>query len=135
MDEFKIISVLPGLLLVVFVILAQSYWTEAREFYHRARNTLDTSINRLEYVENYRRALGMLRTISCGMIVCLLSAIVPVFISGFISILFVKCALALVSLFLIAFLGIMISGTFVIRYSKPSELLKRIQSKNKNDLA
>jgi glucan phosphoethanolaminetransferase (alkaline phosphatase superfamily) len=127
MSEFDFLTILPGLLLVVLVILAQSYWTEARDFYNRALNDSLTENERIKNVENYRRASYIVRLTSFGMILCLLSVLIQIFIPRNISTSFVKVTLVIVSLLLVIFLVVIASGRFLLKYLKPNDLLKKIK--------
>jgi hypothetical protein len=118
MSEIDIILILPGLLLVVFVIIAQGYWTEAREFYAKAQNNDISNNNHDYYIENYHRALIMFRINSLGMLLCLLSAIIPIFFLNNITILIAKLFLVVAFLILFIFLIFMISGRFFIKMLK-----------------
>ena len=131
MRDVDIITILPGLLLVVFVILAEAYWLEAREFYNKALNKTLPKDDRIAHGDNYRRALLMFRIVSFGMLLSLFSAVIPVFIPNSSSIMISKYILGVILIFLVIFLLLMTFGYFVIKYLTPKQLLEKIEEENR----
>jgi hypothetical protein len=125
-DENTIIG-FAGFLLVVFILLLDSYWKETKEHYYRALNKGINKRNRLLHIENYKRSLFMFRILALNMLLCLLSAIIIVFIPLDFSLIISLILLISASISLVIFLIRMILGHYYIIYLKPKELLKLIK--------
>lgn len=131
MKEYHLISMLPGLLLVVFGIMAQGYWTELRWFHKRA---LDKSIGndrRSKYVKNYHKAFILFRLICIAGGLCLVAWFIPLFVSSRASFEITKYMLIFIALIIVLVLGIKFGGKHFLYYIKSDNFLRLLEQKKR----
>ncbi len=120
-----------GLLLVVYVLIAQSYWIEARDAYLMSKNERIKKIKRKEHVNNYKKSLIMSRLAVVGMTFCLLSGLLH---SLGLYELIANYLLLIASFALLGFSLMLAMGFFIVKYDSPKKLLSDIQNEALADL-
>lgn len=110
MKEYQLISMLPGLLLVVFGVMAQSYWTELRWMQKRSEDQNVGIDRRSRYLRSYHQTFILFRLVSIAAGLCLIAWFVPLFVSSKTSYEVTKYVLASTAVIILTIIALKFSG-------------------------
>lgn len=114
------IGLLPEALLIVFVVIAESYWSEARDYYFKSMDETISRANSELFYSNSYIARNMFALCNLGMLLSLLAIIVRIYSSSleFLNSLIIVFIVPSVIL-LVIFLIMMMSKKYALEYPDP----------------
>ncbi len=129
MKDYSFISMLPGLLMVVFGIMAQSYWMELRKYRLKMPSLKGKKEKKTKSSQKYQKVILMFRLICAAALLCLVAWFIPVFLPTNVSIMITKYVLASIGFIFLAFLVVVISGKYFFSFDAIEKFLKAASGK------